>query len=197
MKRLIGFTGAVGLIAAALTFAPAPGALAADPRNRGLEKAIAGRFDADGEGQVARAFRAAVQAGMAERQALSLVEVGVEGGFDAVELARVLTLAAQLELQHLPPASFAAKLEEGVAKRVAPERVLQAAERRALMLSRANSLLNAVVLAGLDVRDRDELLPDVAAALESDRESGEIRGILVDSISAGEGIGEIRRKLFP
>lgn len=196
MKRLVKIAGAAGMLAA-LALAPTPAAIAADARIRGLEKVVDGRFGADDEAQIGKAFRAALQAGMAERRALSLVETCVEGGFEAPELARVLTLAAQLELQHLPAESFVAKIEEGVSKRVPAERVLQAAERRALMLNRAQALLNAVVLEGFDLDDREELVPDIAEALEAGRPADEIRRVLAEAAGAGDGIGEIRRKLFP
>jgi hypothetical protein len=92
---------------------------------------------------------------------------------------------------------FAAKVREGVSKRVAPARVVQVAEGRALNLSRARALANALVLDGVPLADRAELIPDIAATLEAGRTADEVRAILADAVQAGDGVGDIRRKLFP
>ena len=174
------------------------GAAVAETRNRALERVIAkGAFSADDGMRIQRAFAAALHAGVEERDALALAGACVEGEFDAAQVSRVLSVAAQLALENLPVEGFLAKVEEGVSKRIPPARVVQAAERRGLMLNKAKGLLNALVLQGFAVEDRDELLPDLAAALEAGRTLEEAQAILSGALRDGEQAGSIRRKLFP
>jgi hypothetical protein len=166
--------------------------------NRALERALAkGRYGADEGARVQRSFAAALQAGVKERDALSLVEACVEGEFPAPQTQRMLSVAAQLALEGLPVEGFLDKVEEGVSKRVSPDLVSQAAERRALALNKSMQILNALVLQGFPIDDRDELLPDLAEALEAGRTPEEARAIVSDALREGERPGAIRRKLFP
>ena len=185
----------VGIALLAGVFA---GAAAGETRNRALERILAkGMLSADEGARMQRAFAAARQAGVEERDALSLVETCVEAKFGAAQALRMLSIAAQLALEGLPIDGFVSKVEEGVSKRVPAERVVQVAERRALMLNKAKGILNALVLQGFAIEDRDELLPDLAAALEAGRSPEEARDILSDALREGERAGAIRRKLFP
>ncbi len=174
--------------------APAAG----ETNNRALERVVAkGMFSASDSARMQHAFAAARQAGVEERNALALVEACVEGEFDASQVLRVLSIAAQLSLERLPVDGFIAKVEEGVSKHVSADRVVQVAERRALMLNKAKLILNSLVLQGFAIEDRDELLPDLAAALEAGRLPEEAQSILSQVLQAGEHAGAIRRKLFP
>lgn len=195
-SRLLGVsTVFVGIALLAVSMAaPASG----ETTNRALERLVAkGMFSADEGTRMQRAFAAARQAGVGEREALSLVETCIEGEFEASQALRMLSIAAQLALEKLPVEGFISKVEEGVSKRVAADRVVQVAEHRALMLNKAKLLLNSLVLQGFSVDDRDELLPDLAAALEAGRKPDEARAILEEALQSGERTGSIRRKLFP
>lgn len=183
---------------AALATGAFAGSAAAESRNRGLERIVAKSMYSAGESaQLHRAFSAARRAGVDERDALALVEAGVSGEFDASQSLRLLSLATQLALANLPVESFVSKVEEGVSKRVDADRVVQAAEQRALTLNNAKQIINSLVLQGVEVDDRDELLPDLAAALEAGRKPDDAREILVDAVRSGASSGAIRRKLFP
>jgi len=185
----------VGIVLALGAFA---GTATGESRNRALERVIStGLFSADEGTRLQRAFSAAHQAGVEEHDALKLVEVCVSGEFDASQTMRMLSIAAQLALEHLPVDGFIAKVEEGVSKRVAPDRVVQAAERRGLMLNKAKQILNTLILQGFVIDDRDELLADLAEALEAGRSPSEAEAIISDALKAGERPGAIRRKLFP
>lgn len=187
------------LVGIALALGAFDGTAAAAARsNRALERVIAkGMFSADEGARLQRSFAAALQAGVEERDALNLVEACVSGEFDAPQAMRLLSIVAQLALEHLPIEGFIAKVEEGVSKRIPADRVVQAAERRSLMLNKARQILNALVLQGLAIDDRDELLSDLAAALEAGRTPDEAGEILSEALKAGERPGSIRRKLFP
>lgn len=173
-------------------------AAAAGRPHRGLERIVEkSMYTADEGERIQRAFAAALQAGVDDRDALALAEAAVDGEFDAPQLLRLLSLASQLALESLPVDGFIAKVEEGVAKHAPADRVVQVAERRALMLNKAKMILNALVLQGFAVDDRDELLPDVAAALEAGRAPEAAQAILADGLKEGDGPGNLRRKLFP
>lgn len=185
------------LLALALVGVSAAAAAVGGGRNRALERVLAGVYSADDGSRVQSAFAAALHAGVKEREAMEFVEVCVSAGFDAAGLSRVLSIVAQLRLDRLPVDGVLTKIEEGVSKRVEPERIVQAAERRGLMLARAKGIINSLVLQGLAIDDRDELLPDLAAALEAGRSPEKAHAILLEALKAGEGSGSIRRRLFP
>ncbi len=174
------------------------GAAVGETRNRALERLLEHSLLTAGEGtEVARAFSAAAKAGADERELLQLVEACVDGEFEAAQTLRLLALAGQLAVADLPLRAFTAKIEEGVAKRVPAERVVQAAATRAVMLAKARSAVQAAVLEGLSRSDGDELLADVAGAFEAGRSAEEVREIFAAALAAGDGVGAIRRRLFP
>ena len=186
---LLGIVLALGVLA---------GAAAAETRNRALERVIAkGMYSAEEGARLQRAFAAALQAGIEDRDALTLVETCVSGDFEVAQVLRMLSIVSQLALEHLPVDGFIAKVEEGVSKRVPADRVVQAAERRSLMLNKARLILNSAVLQGMAIDDRDELLADLAAALEAGRTPEDAARILAEALKDGERPGAIRRKLFP
>jgi hypothetical protein len=187
------------LIAAALLVTGwDPGTAAGQSRRRGADKAAASREAPADEGdRVDKAEEAAERAGVSRRDLSELKELCERGDFTAAQTVRILTLAAQLALEELPVESFAAKIGEGVSKGVEPAKIVQVAEKRALMLNRAKSILNGAILDGAPVRDREELIPDVAEALETGQTMEEIRRILKGSFEEGDSIGEIRRKIIP
>jgi hypothetical protein len=169
-----------------------------DARSRALEKFLEKKgVSAEDRGQIQRAAGAAERAEIPDRDVEGLVEDCVEAGFPAANVVRVLSLATQLSLERLPLESFTAKIEEGIAKRVDPDRIVQVDERRALMLNRAMGILDGVLLDGAPVRDRDKLIPDVAEALEAGRQPDEIQRILSAGFEEGAGTGDIRRRIFP
>lgn len=190
----------IGLALAALALlagAGAPGA-AAEGRNRALERLLERSMYTAGEGgEIQRAFRTAEKAGAGERELLSLVEACADGEFAAAQTLRMLSLAAQIALADLPVGSFVAKVEEGVAKRADADRVVQAAAGRAVNLNRAKSIIQSAVLDGLSRSEGEDLLGDVASALEAGRPAEEIRQELAAAAAAGEGLGAMRRRLFP
>lgn len=175
-------------LAAALA-ASLPGPAAGEP----------GRRDAAGDAaaRVEQAAESADRAGVERRDVRELLELCQRGEFDTAQTVRVLGLAAQLAVKGLPVASFTDKVGEGISKRADPDRIIQAAERRALLLNQAQAILNGILLDGAPVRDREELVPDVAAALEAGAPQAEVRDGLAAGFTAGESIGEIRKRIFP
>lgn len=167
-------------------------------RSRDLERAF-DRYDAADavRSAVEKAFDIALKAGVDRREAVSLVEAALEGGFSPQAVARLLSLAGQLQVGGLPVESFVSKVEEGVAKRVPTEKIMRAAEERALTLKKADTILNGLVLKGLlEARDREKLLPDLVTALESGRNERDAAGLLNSLLESGESINTIRRKLL-
>jgi hypothetical protein len=188
----------VALVVAAVFCAPSQVPAASRGGNRELERVFkSGSFGEQGAAQITRAFKVAVDAGVEDRDALTLVEAGADGEFAADQVVRILTVAAQLSLESLPTEMFVSKVKEGVSKRMAPGRIVQAAEFRALKLKQASNLFKQAVLDGISPRDREELLPDIAEALASGMDQGRIREILAEAVKDGDSPGAIRRKLFP
>lgn len=193
--RRFGVVAALALTAALAAWLP--GTAAGEPGRRGADRGGASDAAGDAAARVEQAEEAAERAGVERRDVRELLDLCERGEFDAAQTVRVLSLAAQLALEGLPVASFMDKIGEGVSKRADPDRILQAAERRALLLNQAKAILNGVLLDGAPVRDREELIPDVAAALEAGAPRDEVRDGLAAGFTAGESIGEIRKRIFP
>jgi len=171
---------------------------AAGGRYRDLERVLDQHtLDPAQAEQITRSYGLVLRAGADRKDTASLVEVCLEGEFTFSQVSRVLSLLAQLELAELPVEGFMSKISEGVAKEVPPQKVLQVAERRALMLKKADNLLNSVVLAGVELEEPEELLQDVAEALESGSSPRSIVKIITKSVEDGEGTGRIRKRLLP
>ena len=194
-----GRTFAVAALVVAAVFCASPQVPAASRGgNRELERVFkSGSFGEKGAAQITRAFMVAVDAGVEDRAALALVEAGADGEFAADQVVRILTVAAQLSLESLPLELFVSKIQEGVSKRMEPDRIVQAAEFRALKLKQASNLFKQAVLDGISSRDRDELLPDIAEALAAGMSQEKIREILLEAVKDRDSPGAIRRKLFP
>lgn len=177
---------------------PAEGPAASRSANRSLERIFErSSYPGPGADMISRAFTVAVDAGVDERDALTLVESCAEGELAPEQVARILSLAAQISLDHLPADLFVSKVLEGVAKGAEADRVVKAAERRALDIKRASNLVKNLALEGVSSSDRDELLPDVAEALAAGLGEAQIRKIVTEAAAAGDDVGAIRRKLFP
>lgn len=188
----------LALALAALMAAPVGLPAAPKNANRALERVYEkGSYSAKDARAITQAFDVATDAGLPERDALRLVESCAGGEFSAEQIARILTLAAQIALDRLPREPFVSKVLEGVAKGVDPGLVVKAAERRARETRQALNLVRGLALEGVSVRDRDELIPDIAEALAAGVDEGRIREIVTEAAEAGEDIGTIRRKLFP
>lgn len=166
--------------------------------NRDLERLFEkSSFREPEAAQITRAFQMAIGAGVNEREALGLVESCAEGEFPADQVVRVLTVAAQLSLEDLPMGQFVSKVREGVSKNMEPDRIVQAAEFRAVALKKASNIFKQAVLDGFPSRDREELLPEIAEALSAGTDPERIRNILREAGKDGDSPSAIRRKLFP
>ncbi|MDB4285440.1 hypothetical protein N9903_00860 [bacterium] len=190
---------AVPALAAALFFIVFSSVSIASSRHRELGRL----FDEEGistsaRTRIDRSYGVVLKAGGEKKEVLSLIENCLEGGFTGGQIARVLTLLAQLELSDLPAESFLSKIHEGVAKRVPVPKILAAAEQEALNLKKAENLLNALVLRGHDIEDDDQedLIPAIAEALYSGKSLEEVRDILTSSLDKGENLRKVRRKLL-
>ncbi|HEY5998526.1 MAG TPA: hypothetical protein VI078_04395 [bacterium] len=192
--------GALVLAAALAAGQPAAAAAAGEARGRGSGRSgrpAARDARGDEDDRLERAIEAADRAGVDGRDIRDLQDLCRRGRFAEEQSLRIFSLAAQLALEGLPVESFAAKVGEGVSKRIDPDRIVEVAERRALMLNRARSILNDIVLEGAPVHDRDELIPDVAQALEAGSTEGKVRLELQEAFTEGESMGAIRQRIFP
>ena len=189
------FAGLLGLLMLSL---PLQGTVVAAGRYRGLEKVLE-RYDLEARQaeQIKRFYALALRAGADRKDTLSLVETCFEGGFNFSQVNRILTLIAQLKLADLPVEGFISKVSEGIAKGISSEKVIQVAERRALMLKKADNLLNNLVLDGVELEDPEELIQDVAEALESGSSTRKVVKVITESVEDGERTDRIRKELLP
>ena len=199
MGLLLFRSRAFPALVAALLFVIFAGVSTASSRYRELDRLLEKEdISASHRVQIDRSYGAVLKAGGDKRDTLSLIEGCLEGGFGGPQIARVLTLLAQLELSDLPVESYSSKIHEGMAKRVPVRKILAAAERQGLMLKKAENILNTLVLEGYDIEvdDQEALMPTVAEALYSGKTLREVRDILTSSLDGEENLRKIRRKLL-
>ena len=97
-------------------------------------------------------------------------------GFTAEEFSRVMTLVTRAKLAGLPHQQLLNKLDEGLAKRALPERVLRALETRARCLRDAKGVVDQLIVQGW-------LAPDYPLAV----------GLVADAIGAGASQADLVR----
>lgn len=164
---------------------------------RDLDRLLAGEEVGAVDGKrITAAYRSALKVGIEGDTLFPLVRSSVRAGFSTLHLERILSLAMQLQLSGLPLDDFVDKVREGVAKGADPEKVVKAAERKALALKKAENLINQILLAGYEIDDSEELLPAVAEALESGTKEKKIRLVITSGLEKGDSTGRIRRRLF-
>src|SRR5438105_3789618 len=83
----------------------------------------------------------AVRLGLAEGEVAELVQRGVDRGFPAGELTRLLEVVTEAKRHDLPLGPVLDKVKEGLAKRVPPERIVNAASRMSSELASASAEL--------------------------------------------------------
>ncbi len=123
---------------------------------------------------VASLRRQLIELGMAPSEVREAVDACARGGFTPGETARVLGLLAKALLAGLPHHDLLARLHEGVAKEVAPPRVLSVLEDAAGTLRRAKRLVDRLVLEGFSVPDYGMAVQVVADALAAGAPPAEV-----------------------
>ncbi len=137
--------------------------------------AIQGRLGpAEAPGEIASLRRQLLDLGMAPSEVRNAVDACVRGGFTSGETARVLGLLAKALLAGLPHHDLLARLYEGVAKKVAPSRVLRVLEDTAKTLRNAKRLVDRLVLDGFFVPDYRMAVQAVADALAAGASPSEV-----------------------
>jgi len=110
----------------------------------------------------------AVDLGLAEGEVAELVRRGVDRGFPAGELTRLLEVVTEAKRHDLPVGPVLDKVKEGLAKRVPPERIVNAASRMSSELATARDLIRQAEREGVRVakaRQREKAIEAVAEAL--------------------------------
>ncbi|PYM32865.1 MAG: hypothetical protein DME17_19730 [Candidatus Rokuibacteriota bacterium] len=110
----------------------------------------------------------AVRLGLAEGEVAELVQRGVDRGFPARELTRLLEVVTEAKRHDLPVGPVLEKVKEGLAKRVPPERIVNAASRMSSELATARDLIRQAEREGVRVakaRQRERAIEAVAEAL--------------------------------
>ena len=113
---------------------------------------------------------------VAEAKLRELQRACREAGFTAEEFSRLMTLVTRAKLAGLPHQQLLSKLDEGLAKRAMPERVLGALEAKARRLRDAKGVVDQLIVQGW-------LAPDYPLAV----------GLVVDALGAGASPAELVR----
>ena len=113
---------------------------------------------------------------VAETKLRELQRACREAGFTAEEFSRLMTLVTRAKLAGLPHQQLLSKLDEGLAKRAMPERVLGALEAKARRLRDAKGVVDQLIVQGW-------LAPDYPLAV----------GLVADALGAGASPAELVR----
>ena len=135
--------------------------------------------------------------GMAPSEVRNAVDACVRGGFTPGETARVLGLLAKALLAGLPHHDLLARLYEGVAKGVAPPRVLSVLENTAGTLRKAKRLVNRLVLEGFSVPNYSMAVQMVADALAAGVPPADVLRSVREDRPLPRPVPDVRRAFRP
>jgi hypothetical protein len=128
-------------------------------------------------------FRESVVLGVPEADLAHLVADCKEQSFTISEIQRLLSLIARAKLAGLPHKDLLLKLREGLEKEASPELVYSALAHKALILRRAKTTVDTLLLEGFAAPDYEMAIKIVGDALEAGME---VQGIL-SSVRKSEG----------
>ena len=161
----------------------------AGPPDRALGGISAARGITGGSEEIARQ---AVILGVPEEELLQLQRSCREAGFTAEEFSRLMTLVTRAKLAGLPDEQLLNKLEEGLAKRAMPEKVLSALEARARRLSDAKELVDQLIMQGWLAPDYPVAVAMVADALGAGASPAGVVRAVRDGVPAATGVPDVR-----
>jgi uncharacterized membrane protein YgcG len=124
-----------------------------------------------------QAAREAVEAGVPHEDVAVIVTGGLSRGADVQTLARFLVVARDVQAQGLPVRPVLNKIEQGTAKGVPPERIIEVVGRVRANLVTAAGMVNEVAAQGLAVSVPEEkkgAVEALAGALERGVPAGDI-----------------------
>jgi hypothetical protein len=115
-----------------------------------------------------------------------------EAGFTAEEFSRLMTLVTRAKLAGLPHQQLLNKLEEGLAKRAMPGRVLRALEARARVLRDAKGVVDQLIVQGWLAPDYPLAVGLVADALGAGARPAQLLRAVRDGRPGAKGVPDVR-----
>lgn len=115
-----------------------------------------------------------------------------EAGFTAEEFSRLLTLVTRAKLAGLPHQQLLNKLDEGLAKRAMPGRVLRALEARARVLRDAKGVVDQLIVQGWLAPDYPLAVGLVADALGAGARPAQLLRTVRDGKPGAKGVPDVR-----
>jgi hypothetical protein len=135
--------------------------------------------------------REAMEAGVPHEDVAVIVTGGLARGADVQTLTRFLAVARDVQAQGLPVRPVLNKIEQGSAKGVPPERIIEVVGRVRANLVTATGMVNGVVALGLAVNAPEEkkgAVEALAGALERGVPAGDI-------VELGQKAAEVKSSL--
>ena len=143
-------------------------------------------------GEVGELARQAAILEVAEAKLRELQRACREAGFTAEEFSRLMTLVTRAKLAGLPHQQLLSKLDEGLAKRAMPERVLGALEAKARRLRDAKGVVDQLIVQGWLAPDYALAVGLVADALGAGASSAELVRAVRDGVPGAPGVPDVR-----
>ncbi|MDF1553176.1 MAG: hypothetical protein P1P84_08950, partial [Deferrisomatales bacterium] len=143
-------------------------------------------------GGVGEIARQAALLGVAEAKLRDLQRACREAGFTAEEFSRLMTLVTRAKLAGLPHQQLLSKLDEGLAKRAMPERVLGALEAKARRLGDAKGVVDQLIVQGWLAPDYPMAVGLVADALGAGASPAELVRAVRDGRAGAQGVPDVR-----
>ncbi len=154
---------------AALMMTTAGGAwLQAAQVNSASVEALAGKFrlSRSQEDDLLRAYRGAVNVGIASQRLEGLIAHALEDEVEVRYVVRALALVTNTALNGLPVSPVLNKLGEGLAKKVGGRELVEAVESRALSLKKARQIVSVLIYEENSLGELEMVLISAANALE-------------------------------
>lgn len=113
-----------------------------------------------------------------------------QGGFSSDQARQILGLLAEAQRQEVPAATLTARLDEGLAKKAAPQAIVSAVETRLRSMTQARAMVRTAEYDAVPAAVRDELLIATGLALESGVAADDLQTVM----RRGNGQAALRTK---
>jgi len=113
-----------------------------------------------------------------------------QGGFSSDQARQILALLTEAQRQAVPAATLTARLDEGLAKKAAPQAIVSALETRLRTMTQARAMVRTAEYDAVPAAVRDELLIATGLALESGVAADDLQTVM----RRGNGQAALRTK---
>ena len=132
-----------------------------------------------------------LDAGISYEDTEEILENSIENSLNAYNIKKVFDVILETQEEGLPSEPLINKVNEGFAKNVDDNVIIEAVSSKAENLKTASEILDEAEAKGLEINDGDELLQVLTDGLENDVPENSLSWLIESATSEGKSIQEI------